>query len=431
MKRILLAVLPALALAAANLNAQSGALGDLFAGASQGAAPEVSGPAVATPPANVNSIAVPAAEREWLIMVYISAVNDLGILGYAEKSINELEKIGSTDRVTVIVEYGMLGISDQRARNLQFQRGSKTLYITRDADEGNITSPVVYSSNDVDLGSAAHLTRFAKRGIRRFPARKTALIVWGHGEGRLGISMDDVGGSHIEVDQLGASLAQVKQSLGRKLDIFATDSCFMQMASVAYELKDSAEVIVGSEETVPDDSFPYDAMIGPLASNAGMDAEAFGGLMVNAYGARYKGKNTLSALRSSALPGFVELLNGWVGAVKADPAAFKIAASREVVDAAYRFNMNDSKDLADYLTNVDALVAGSPAVKEAGASLKDYIRRRLIIRATTPPATDKTHGLAIYIPSLLYNSANYERLALSRDSLWDDFLRDMMAERLK
>lgn len=133
----------------------------------------------------------------------------------------------------------------------------------------------------------------------------------------------------------------------------------------------------------------------------------------------------------SALPGFVELLDGWVGAVKADPEAFKIAASREAVDAAYRFNMKDSKDLADYLTNVDALLPGSPAVKEAGASLKNYIKDRLVIRATVPPSTDKTHGLAIYIPNLLYNSANYERLALSRDSLWDDFLRAMLAERLK
>lgn len=129
-----------------------------------------------------------------------------------------------------------------------------------------------------------------KRGIRRFPARKTALIVWGHGEGRLGIGMDDVGGNHIEVDQLGASLAQVKQALGRKLDVFGTDSCFMQTAGVAYELRDSADVIVGSEETVPDESYPYDAILGPLVSNAGMDAEAFGGLMVDAYGARYKGK---------------------------------------------------------------------------------------------------------------------------------------------
>lgn len=430
MKKIFFSAIVALALVAADLNAQ-GARGDLFSGAVQSGLPQASGPTAVAGPAAVDNAASPAAEREWLIMVYISAVNDLGILGFAEKSINELEKIGSTGRVTVVVEYGMLGVSDPGTRNLEFQRGSKTISITRDSDPGRITSPVIYSSNDTDLGSAAHLTRFAKRGIRRFPARKTALIVWGHGDGRLGIGMDDVGRDHIEVDRLGASLAQVKQALGRKLDVFATDACFMQTAGVAYELKDSADVIVGSEETVPNESYPYDTILGALVSNPGMDAEALGGLMVGAYGALYKGKYTLSALRASALSGFVELLNGWVEAVKADPAAFKIAASKDVVDGTYRFNMKDSKDLYDYITNVDARLAGSPAVKGAGASLKSYLKNSLVINATAPPATEKTHGLAIYIPNLVYNSANYEKLVLTRDSLWDDFLRAMMAERLK
>ncbi len=427
---MLVAALAALLFSAPDLRAQ-GALGDLFSGAPQGVSPAVPAPAADAGPAVIANTAAPAAEREWLIMVYISAMNDLGILGFAEKSINELEKVGSTDRVAVVVEYGMLGVGDSGARNLKFQRGSKTIYITRDADMGSITSPAIYSSNETDLGSAAHLTRFAKRGMRRFPAKKTALIVWGHGEGRLGIGMDDVGRNHIEVDQLGASLAQVKQALGRKLDVFATDACFMQTAGVAYELKDSVDVIVGSEETVPDESFPYDNILGSLASNPGMGAEAFGSLLVDTYGVRYKGKNTLSALRSSALPGFVEQLNSWVSAVKAEPDIFNIAASKDVVDATYRFDMKDSKDLYDYLGNVGTTITGGTAAKEAGASLQAYIKNRLVIRAAAPASTDKAHGLAIYIPDLVYNSANYEKLAIARDSLWDDFLRDMMAERLK
>lgn len=420
----------ALLITAENLCAQ-GAYGELISDAQQSVAAPVSAPSVVAEPAGVDSAPAPAAEREWLVMVYISAVNDLGILGFAEKSINELEKIGSSDRVTVVVEYGMLGVNGSVARDLQFQRGSKTIYINRDADLGRISSPVVYSSNDTDLGSAAHLTRFVKRGIRRYPAKKTALIVWGHGEGRLGIGMDDVGRNHIEVDQLGASLALVKQALGRKLDVFATDACFMQTVGVAYELKDSADVIVGSEETVPNESFPYDTILGPLVSSPGMAAEAFGALLVDAYGARYKGKNTLSALRASALPGFVGLLDSWVNAVKADPEAFKTAASKDVVDAVYRFDMKDSKDLYDYLANVEAVLTEGSPVKEAGVSLRSYIKNRLMIRFAAPPSTEKAHGLAIYIPDLLYNSANYERLAISRDSQWDDFLRAMMAERLK
>ena len=122
------------------------------------------------PRAGASAAVVPApaaVEREWLVLVFINGVNDLGILGFADKDINEMEQAGSTDKMAVLVEYGILGIDDPAARNLRFQRGSKTIYITRDADVSKITSPVIYTSNDADMGSAANLVRFVKRGMRR------------------------------------------------------------------------------------------------------------------------------------------------------------------------------------------------------------------------------------------------------------------------
>ena len=56
--------------------------------------------------------AVPAsaqtADREWLILVYVSALNDRGLNGGAKELINQLEKVGSNDKVTVVVKYGIL-----------------------------------------------------------------------------------------------------------------------------------------------------------------------------------------------------------------------------------------------------------------------------------------------------------------------------------
>jgi hypothetical protein len=365
-------------------------------------------------------------------MVFINGVNDLGILGYANKSINDMENVGSNANMAVVVEYGTLGVDDpDGARNLQFQRGSRTLYITKDNDTSKITSRAFYVSNDADMGSAANLVRFAKRGLRKFPARKVALVVWNHGGGLAGIAFDDVSQNHMEVDQLGKALAQVKQALGHKIDVFATDACMMQLASVAYELKDSASVIVGSEEIVPGDSYPYSAILGPLAANPGMDAEALGALMVNAYGAFYKDNETLSAMRSAALPGFVNLVNAWVGAVQADPAALAVAVSKDVADATYHFDTEDYKDLYDYLTNVNSKLAAGSAARNAGTRLQAYIANTLLIKDTALPSMTQAHGLSIYIPGLRYNSATYEKLAFARDSQWAGFLRVMMEARLK
>ncbi len=429
MKKILAMTFAAVAALSLGLSAQDVSFENLMSSLpkSQAAVPAVGETAVvAAQPQD----AAPA-QRDWLVLVFINGVNDLGILGFADKSVNDMEKVGSTAKMAVVVEYGILGVDDPSGRNLNFQRGAKTIYVTQDADPSRITSVPFYASNDGDMGSAANLVRFVKRGIRKFPAQKVAVVVWNHGAGRLGISYDDVSKNHMEVDQLGAALAQIKQALGHKIDVFATDACLMQMAAVAYELKDSAAVIVGSEETIPGDSYPYDAILGPLAANTGMGAEALGALMVDAYGAYYHDNVTLSALRSSALPGFVGLLNRWVNTVEADPKAFKAAASKTAVDSTYNFEMDDSKDLYDYLGNVNGLLAASPAARQAGAALRNYMTGSLMIRATALPSMAKAHGLSIYIPQLRYNSANYEKLNFTRDSLWDDYLRAMMEERLK
>lgn len=386
-------------------------------------------------PAPVPQDAPAAVEREWLVLVFINGVNDLGILGFANSDINEMEAVGSTDRVAVVVEFGILGQDGSADRNLQFQRGAKTIFVTRDADANAITSPVIYTSNDADMGSEANFVRFVKRGLRRYPARKTAIVLWNHGAGRLGIASDDVTGNQMDIDTLGLALRQISQTLGRKIDLLATDACLMQMASVAYEWKDSAEVIVGSEEEIPGPGYPYTPILAGLTGNPGMGAEQLGALIVDSFVASYNRDATLSALRTSALPVFVRALNAWVAAVKSDPQAFAAASSPALINSVSRFSFRDSKDLVDYIEKVSAAPGVGQGAKDAGAALKRQISGSLVIRKGSKPANrkpySKAEGLAIYVPDLRYHSANYERFAFAADSLWDDFLLDIMSQRLR
>lgn len=382
-----------------------------------------------------------AEEREWLVLVFISGVNDLGILNFANDDVNEMERIGSTDKVAVVAEYNILSV-DAADRSLQFQRGAKTLHIQRDADPA-ITSPVIDESSDLDMGSWRHLFKFARRNILRFPAKKVLLVVWNHGSGTLGIANDDVSGNKISVRDLGRALSQIKAAKGGKIDVLATDACLMQMAGVAYELKDHADVVVGSEEIIAGPGYPYHTMLAAINADPGMDAAGMGRALVSRYDAAYPGSgSTLSALRTDRLGGFVQRLDAWTAAVMTDPAAMRAAASDGVINGTFYFRMPDSKDLVDYIDVVsDSLPADSPAVA-AGAALKEYIKNDLLLAAEAGtgthriegaawPYTGRTHGLAVYIPFRIYDSATYESLAFAADSRWDDFLRALMAERLK
>ena len=440
MKKLILVTLTALAVASMSLRAQGGAIDELFTNsAPRVAAPAVSGPAIVAQPVGQAPV-----QREWLVLVFINGVNDLGLLGFADKSINDMEKVGSNDKMAVVVEYGILGIADPATRTLKIPKGTKTIYIKQDADAGKITSQIISTSTASDMGSVNSMVRFAKRAIRRYPANKLALVIWNHGAGRLGISYDDMTKNHMEVDQLGQGLAQIKSELGHNINVFATDACLMQMAAVAYELRNSADVIVGSEEVIPGNSYPYDTILGQLGVNTGMNAEQLGVVMVDAYKASYPAYAaasgnagsgevvTLSALRTSALPGFVGKLNNWVDAVMNDPQALKIATSKAAVDGAYYFYMEDSKDLYTYISSVNSkLGIKGPGAKNAGTALQNYIKNSLIIRNGVLPVSVKAQGMAIYIPELTYNSSNYEKLAFAADSYWDDYLRTMMEERLK
>jgi len=422
MKKLILVTLTALAVASMSLRAQGGAIDELFTNsAPRVAAPAVSGPAIVGQPVGQAPV-----QRECL-----------GLLGFADKSINDMEKVGSNDKMAVVVEYGILGIADPATRTLKIPKGTKTIYIKQDADAGKITSQIISTSTASDMGSVNSMVRFAKRAIRRYPANKLALVIWNHGAGRLGISYDDMTKNHMEVDQLGQGLAQIKSELGHNINVFATDACLMQMAAVAYELRNSADVIVGSEEVIPGNSYPYDTILGQLGVNTGMNAEQLGVVMVDAYKASYPAYAaasgnagsgevvTLSALRTSALPGFV-------GKLMNDPQALKIATSKAAVDGAYYFYMEDSKDLYTYISSVNSkLGIKGPGAKNAGTALQNYIKNSLIIRNGVLPVSVKAQGMAIYIPELTYNSSNYEKLAFAADSYWDDYLRTMMEERLK
>jgi hypothetical protein len=72
-------------------------------------------------------------ERERLILVYASGVNDHGLIGYAKDLINQLEKAGSSDKTTIIAKYTTL--EEGKNRELLFPKNTTTLLIK--GDKGN------------------------------------------------------------------------------------------------------------------------------------------------------------------------------------------------------------------------------------------------------------------------------------------------------
>jgi cysteine peptidase C11 family protein len=372
---------------------------------------------------------------EWTIMVFVNSKNNLE--RYGLKDVNEMEMVGSSDKVNVVVEMGRMSGFDSSEGDW---KGTRRYLIQKDDNINSVTSPVVEDLGKTDMGDWKELVKFAKWAKEKYPAKKYMLTVWNHGAGweksimtTKGISYDDETHNHFTTPQLGRAINEI----GR-LDIYSSDACLMQMASVDYEMKDNVTYIVGSEETEPGDGYTYNTMLAPIVAKPEMTAFQTAKVVVDAYSDHYQEMSasyTQSLVRTASLPKFLNLVNEWAYAVTeaGDKALVKTAISKT-----QKYAMSDNKDLYHFVSLVEETTK-SADVKEKGKALKSYIARSLVGHNRWnsssggwygPEDYSNSHGMAIYLPSYSYNK-DYNELKWAKYSNWDEFIQWYTAKDAK
>jgi len=373
-----------------------------------------------------------SGQAEWTIMVFVNGKNNLE--KFALRDVNEMEMIGSTDKVNIVVELGRMAGFDSSDGDW---KGVRRYLIKKDNDTSKITSPVVQDLGKKDMGDYKSAIDFGKWAKANYPAKKYMFIFWNHGAGWIkskgiysakGISYDDETNNHMDTPQM----AKVLKEIGG-VTVVGSDACLMQMASVAYEFKDYAKVIVGSEQPIPGAGYPYKGFMKMLAMRGSqIDAAAFGKILVGGYGTQYRNKSniTLSAIDSSKLPGFISRLNSWAGLMMSDKESFKIISKANVLKEVTRMDsLDSSRDLVHMIHTINKQDGVSQRIKDAGNALEDYVTNNLVI-ANYASETEENFGLAIYLPDLRYEANPYETLQFSADSRWSEFIKKVLQSRL-
>ena len=361
----------------------------------------------------------PKAAKNWTIMVFVNAKNNLESYGLSD--VNEMEVIGSDANVNIVAELGRIdGYSSAEGD----WKGSRRYLVQKDADTSKITSPIVMEIPKSDMGSWEYLVGFTKWAMEKYPARHYVLVVWNHGAGwnkerpfeDRGISYDDESGNHITTPQLSQAMAQIG-----KIDVFSMDACLMQMAEVGYQIKDYADYIVASEETEPGDGYTYNTWLGPLAATPDMSAADLSKAMVDSYTDHYqaiKQGATQSSIKTASFGKLTQLLDGWTAEVM---AAGDLANVKNARTKAQAFYYSTNKDLYHFVKLVSDGTA-SAAVAEKGKELMGFLKTDLILHnRVTGTKYANSFGLAVYIPSSY--TASYNDLTWAKDSKWDDFIK--------
>lgn len=406
------------------------------------AAPAVSAPAPEAAPKDAK-----AAPKEWTVMVFINGKNDLELAGLY--NVNQMEKIGSTKDLNIVVEQGRMKGQAGGDTDLDGDwTGSRRMLIKKDKDEEKITSPVLQEDKVVDMGDYKRAVDFVKWSKAKYPAKRYMLIVWNHGTGWMdplkakeegkGISFDDETGNYIRTPQIGLILKEAG-----KVDILAFDACLMNMAEVAYEVKDDAQVIVGSEETVPGLGFPYNLFLGAMAKEPKLSTEDTGAVMVEAfkmfYDAVKKGAQ-LSALRGAKMDGLAAKMSEFSKLAKeiGDMDALKAARNGVIrYDAVGAGSDPDMKisfygDVSQFAQLASAGLkehAKAAELKASAAGLQEYIDKELVIYNKSSGKTRsgrdlaESKGISVYLPPVESRIAQ-ERLEGIFEGKYTDFAFD-------
>lgn len=253
--------------------------------------------------------------KKWTVMVFLNAANNLEPFGIED--LNEMEKVGSTKDVNVVVELARYRGLEKRPRvnNGYFQNpftereqqfyfglesppGTSRYYVLKDDDKVRVQSVLKMTAPAIDAGRKENLSEFGKWAVENYPAENYCMVIWNHGAGWSGVSFDENSNHTLDLPEVREALEGVTASLKngkKKIDVLDFDACLMATLEVGYELKDSVDYLVASQETEPGDGMPYDDYLGWLVTYPEAPAGAFAKAMVDNYVKSYapKGSQTI------------------------------------------------------------------------------------------------------------------------------------------
>jgi hypothetical protein len=209
----------------------------------------------------------PAPRKKVAVYVY-AGLDEEELAPFARNALRELEQVGSTPELDVVVELDDYrpGI-DARYHLAPQAREAEAPAVFR-------TPPVAVLS-EVDSGQRSTLESFLTWAVERYPAERAFVVLLGHSWGWRGVIQDfdlpqqPLGtNSMIPVYDLRAALEKAVALRGAPFDAVILDACITGVVEVAYELDGVAYALLASELETPLSSLPYARVLALLAAHA-------------------------------------------------------------------------------------------------------------------------------------------------------------------
>ena len=376
----------------------------------------------------------PPGPRKWTFMVYIDGDNDLEGAGIDD--FLEMAQVGTTCDVHIVVQFDRIDGYDSSyddwtiCHRFYVTQGMQPYEQCAISDWGDGSG-----GREVNMGDPQTLIDFVEWAMTNYPADNYALVLWNHGNGwreimeergllpLKAICWDDTSaGDCLFMKEVGDALETIENDI-QQVDLVGFDACLMGMAEVAYEIKDHASVMVGSEETEPGDGWPYNTILPDLTANPIMSPADLACVIVNRYGESYGAGSgtTQSAFDLANMSSLAAAISNFGNIMIGSAYKSEIATCRgNSQEYFYPWHI----DLYHF---ADLASTGVPdaTIQAAANNVKTQINNTIICEFHGSQLPN-SHGAAIYFPNCPSHSLNPDYnpsvIDFAADTYWDEFL---------
>jgi hypothetical protein len=273
----------------------------------------------------------------WTVALYVNGDNDLERY-WDEYSRPALENIPASSDVNIVA------MMDWVAQN------GTMLY---EISGGEVT--LVGTYEEKNYGDGATFQWFITEVTALYPSEKLAVIGWDHGYAWRYFSNDQTSGDKITMPELQAAI----EGAGIPIDILAFDACNMAAIEVVWQvsLTGLVDILVGSEETIPMNGFPYDLMLTSVANDPSRTPTQVATDMVDGWAAYYDPLSwaqsiCLSATDVQSIGQQSSAFVDWAAAMHANLGAYAKEYKKAIRDTYTAYATNKHLDMADLGDNI-------------------------------------------------------------------------------
>ncbi|MFN8673662.1 MAG: clostripain-related cysteine peptidase [Candidatus Sericytochromatia bacterium] len=372
---------------------------------------------------NVKALPTIKTQKKATVLSYMGFDNDKGSFrDELRQMINFHELSGSSSVMNMLLQ------TDSADK-----RDLKRYLIVPDSNTSQMASPYTSFKYERDSADYRVLSAFIRWGFSTYPSQIKMLDIDSHGGAFYGAVRDDDANKIIGLPNIATA---IKNGTG-KVNILNFDACLMGAMEVLYELKDTTDIMIGSEDSTLGTGMLYTKSLPSIIAGS-KTAEEIGRKIVLASDTKgskdfllrpnKKGKipnvYTIAAYRANKVADLATQLDKLAKMVlnnlSSQKQAIKVALSGTHPLHVDEDDLGGERDLFEVLSRIE-FTNSDANIKAQAKATRDALNKVIVI-ARINNNEKNAQGMAINISPDHMASNEYKSTAFAKNTSWDEMI---------